>query len=154
MVTADLDCASYMQRSLTIWNLWIDGDLDERFGMALKGNFHLVFSLCLNVLATAFIAYKASRITTSMFERARRYGGTQTQKILWIMVDSGVVFCVLQCMYFAVSISASLSKKVPDGPIITVFGTYSVIVQLLSAVLLPLYPTTVIVLSNLIINTQ
>ncbi|KAF5390749.1 hypothetical protein D9757_004460 [Collybiopsis confluens] len=134
--------------------VWVDEGFHKSFGMAFKSNFCLVFSFCLNVLSTVVIAYKASRITTSMFGRARRYGGTQTQKILWVMVDSGAVFCVLQCGYFAVFISASLSKKDPDGPIITVFGTSSVMVQLLSAVLLPLYPTTVIVLSNLIIHTD
>ncbi|KAF5390830.1 hypothetical protein D9757_004459 [Collybiopsis confluens] len=101
-----------------------DGGLDKNLSLktAFENNINLLLSLILNILATVAIAYKAWVV------------GTQVQKMLWLMVDSGAVFCVLQGVYFGMLISGSQSKEASDNS--THFEKYAMIISPLSAMVI------------------
>ncbi|KAF5387253.1 hypothetical protein D9757_006883 [Collybiopsis confluens] len=135
--------AVFIFLTVTVWKGVVNG-LDENFGMAFEGTFYLLFSLTLNVLATVAIAYKAKGIleydplrldrSTNMFGKVRYHGETRVQKILWVMVDSGVVFCIMQGVYFAMIISGSLSRE--DSEYSTPFRRFDDIIGPSSSIVL------------------
>ncbi|KAF5387252.1 hypothetical protein D9757_006889 [Collybiopsis confluens] len=138
--------AVFIFLTMTVWKGV--GGLDSNLKRAFEGSFYLLFSLTVNVLATVAIAYKAKEISTNMFGKVRYYGETRVQKILWVVVDSGVVFCLLQGVYFAMTISSSLSREDPEYS--TPFTRFEDITDTFSFIVIPLYSTTVFVLSNII----
>ncbi|KAF5390857.1 hypothetical protein D9757_004533 [Collybiopsis confluens] len=130
--------------ALTIWG---GPGSAENLRAVLKNSCNVLISLTINILATVAIAYKARMVvisrsktqrSTNMFEKVHHHGRTQVQKTLWVMVESGAIFCVLQycmcslgfqkCSYFAMFVTASVNRsRIPlEGH--TPFETYSIII--------------------------
>ncbi|KIK54130.1 hypothetical protein GYMLUDRAFT_264762, partial [Collybiopsis luxurians FD-317 M1] len=95
--------------------VWISGGPGESLGTAFKLNFYLLFSMTVNILATSAIAYRArmlSRMTNIFGREYESYstGGYQIQRLLWFVVESGVIFCILQAAYYVITMDASIGS--------------------------------------------
>ncbi|KIK55644.1 hypothetical protein GYMLUDRAFT_833963 [Collybiopsis luxurians FD-317 M1] len=122
----------------------------QSFQTALRDNFYLLFSLTLNALATFATAYKMSMITHATGQGyLSGPGESRAHRVLWFVVESGVVFCMIQAAYFAILISAYLSSSQSFSTSNT-FGTFTEIVEPFASMLLPFYPSLIFIVSHLI----
>ncbi|KIK56619.1 hypothetical protein GYMLUDRAFT_779478 [Collybiopsis luxurians FD-317 M1] len=128
----------------TVWNWNLSDASDETFGSVFKYTVFLFFSLISNIFVTLAIAYRAW--TTDMFGNhyPSPLGRTQVQKVILFMVESGMIFCILQIAYYAMAMVALTKNQTDFSP------SYDLIVKQLGAMILPFYPTLVFIVSYLI----
>ncbi|KIK54132.1 hypothetical protein GYMLUDRAFT_917277 [Collybiopsis luxurians FD-317 M1] len=135
--------------------IWITGEPHESLATAFKLNLFLLVSMTLNALSTSAIAYKARAYSKwrNVFgkeykSRSKTYG-TPVHKVLWFVVESGFIFCLLQAAFYAVAIASAISSS------LNFFDAYNAIIQPLALMLLqPYYPTAVFAVSLLLGNSE
>ncbi|KAF5390751.1 hypothetical protein D9757_004462 [Collybiopsis confluens] len=82
-----------------------------------------------------FLGYSGNRLQnmgdTSVFGREYKSysSGSQVQKILWAVVESGVIFCILQVAYTIVSMTAITTKYDTDRSELSEYEASFVIIQ-------------------------
>ncbi|KIK54131.1 hypothetical protein GYMLUDRAFT_48939 [Collybiopsis luxurians FD-317 M1] len=138
--------------SLTV-TVWSSGGPSESFGRAFELNFYLFTSLAVNVLATVAITYKAwlhSRLTNVFGKEYKRDSGgaSRVEKVLWVVVESGVVFCILQTVFYAISMASSMSSI--NSSATSLLQLYDAFIQPFGIVILPFYPTVVFIVTILV----
>ncbi|KIK54152.1 hypothetical protein GYMLUDRAFT_917537 [Collybiopsis luxurians FD-317 M1] len=133
--------------SVTIWNFNGPG------ATYIEQNLYLLISFIVNALATVAIAYKAwihSRATSVFGKEYQRSSGGRPRvgKILWVVTESGVVFCIIQGAFFAISIASSISSS--DSSTTSLLEVFHAIIQPFGIIILPYYPTVVFIVANLV----
>ncbi|KAE9402379.1 hypothetical protein BT96DRAFT_552563 [Gymnopus androsaceus JB14] len=79
-----------------------------------------IFSLAVNLLSTILIAFKAWNHRQALkIISVNKRKHTQVEKILLFLVESGVVYCVIQCLYviiqiFATKLGSSIGLEIWD----------------------------------------
>ncbi|KAE9402378.1 hypothetical protein BT96DRAFT_991183 [Gymnopus androsaceus JB14] len=67
-----------------------------------------IFSLAVNLLSTMLIAFKVWRHRQTLkMVSVKKTKHTQVEKILLFLVESGVVYCAIQCLYVIIQIFAT-----------------------------------------------
>ncbi|KIK56676.1 hypothetical protein GYMLUDRAFT_781107 [Collybiopsis luxurians FD-317 M1] len=130
------------------------GPLDEpgeSFGSVFESDLFLFFSLISNILATSAIAYKAWTANIFSKEYAKYQSDrTRAQKVLLFIVESGVLFCILQVVYYAITITVDLEAK----SVTTSYLPSYFIIQAVAVMIVPFYPTILFIVSHLIWDSE
>ncbi|KAE9392679.1 hypothetical protein BT96DRAFT_979305 [Gymnopus androsaceus JB14] len=108
-------------------------------------NLYLLLSLALNILATTLIAYR-----TWMHLKATRhleFSRSQSLNVLFFLVESGSIFCIIQAGYciFMILSSSSSYNNTPS------MYQSNIILPEVATLVLCFYPTSVIIVSHMML---
>ncbi|KIK56672.1 hypothetical protein GYMLUDRAFT_46984 [Collybiopsis luxurians FD-317 M1] len=133
----------------TVRNWKLSNGPDHTFESVFNYTLFLFCSLVSNLLVTLAVAYKAlfySRILRISRKGSQGTPGkTPVQRMLLVLMESGIIFSILQAIFYVLAVKALTANRQSHF-----FLEYAAIIQYLGPALVSFYPTVIFIVSHLI----